>query len=92
MIKVLKAKANDDFTIELEFSDGSLRRFDATPYLNFPVFRELRSIEQFRKLRVAYGTVHWDNDADISPETLYLESKPLLGKEQRDRNKKNVRI
>ena len=39
MIKVTEARANDDFSIDLKFSDGKTKRFDARPYLDRGVFR-----------------------------------------------------
>ena len=73
MKKVVSAKANDDFTLDLQFNDGKLKRFDAKPYLDFPVFRELKNLESFKQIKIVFGTVQWQNEQDISPETLYLE-------------------
>jgi len=77
MIKVIEAKANDDFSLDLRFNDGKLKRFDARPYLNRGVFRELKVPAKFKRIKVAYGTVQWENEQDISPETLYLESTEI---------------
>ncbi len=77
MKKVISAKANDDFTLELRFDDGKFKRFDAKPYLDFPVFRELKDLEKFKQIRIVFGTVQWKNEQDISPETLYLEGKEI---------------
>ena len=77
MKKVVAARANEDFTLDLQFNDGSLRRFDVTPYLNYGVFTELKGIHYFRQVRIAFGTVQWPHEQDISPETLYLEGEPL---------------
>ncbi|MGD9564420.1 MAG: DUF2442 domain-containing protein [Pyrinomonadaceae bacterium] len=77
MNKVIGAKPNNDHTLDLKFNDGSLRRFDIKPYLEMEVFRELKDIEYFSTVSVAYGTVHWPNDQDISPDTLYIESELL---------------
>ena len=74
MKKVVSAKANDDFTIDLHFNDGKLKRFDAKPYLDFPVFQELKNPRKFKKIKIVFGTIQWENEQDISPETLYLES------------------
>jgi len=79
MKKVVAVRANKDFTLDLQFNDGSLRRFDATPYLNYGVFTELKDIHYFQQVRIAFGTVQWPHEQDISPETLYLESEPLNG-------------
>jgi Protein of unknown function (DUF2442) len=41
MIKVVAVKANDDYTLDLKFSDGSVKRFDVKPYLKYEAFKEL---------------------------------------------------
>jgi hypothetical protein len=73
MIKVVDVKANDDYSLSLKFSDGSLRRFDVKPYLDFGVFQELKNLEYFKLARVALGAVQWPNEQDISPDTLYID-------------------
>jgi hypothetical protein len=81
MRKVVVVKANDDFSLDLRFDDGSVKRFDVKPYLEIGVFQELKNKDYFKRVKVAYGTVQWPNEQDISPETLYLEStvvKPAL--------------
>ena len=70
-------KANEDFSLDLKFNDGSVRKFDAKPYLDFGVFNELKDIGYFKKARIAYGTVQWPHEQDISPDTLYIESQPV---------------
>ena len=77
MNKVTAVKANDDFSLDLRFSDGSVKRFDARPYLDYEVFRDLKDLDYFRKVDLAFGTVQWPHEQDISPETLYLEGQPV---------------
>jgi hypothetical protein len=74
MIRVSKAKALDDFTLEILFNNGLVKSFDMKPYLKYPVFQSLKELNKFKNVSVAYGTVQWGNDLDISPDTLYLES------------------
>ena len=74
MRKVVAVRANDDFSLDLKFDDGSVRRFDVTPYLEYGIFTELKDKNYFERVKVAFGTVQWPNEQDISPETLYLES------------------
>jgi hypothetical protein len=73
--RVTTARANDDFTLDLEFGDGVIRRFDAKPYLDKGIFVDLKDLAYFKKVNVAHGTVHWENEQDFAPETLYLESE-----------------
>ena len=77
MNKVTTVKANDDFSLDVQFNDGSVKRFDAKPYLDYEVFRELKNPGYFKQVTVAFGTVQWPHEQDISPETLYLEGVPV---------------
>lgn len=77
MRKVVAVRTNEDFTLDLQFNDGGHRRFDVTPYFNVGVFTELKDLRYFQQVRIAFGTVQWPHEQDISPETLYLESVPL---------------
>ena len=77
MRKVVAVRANDDYTLDLKFDDGSVRRFDVKPYLDQGIFKELKESNYFKRVKVAFGTVQWPNEQDISPETLYIESRVL---------------
>ncbi len=81
MIKVVEATANEDFSLNLKFSDGSVKRFDAKPYLNYEVFKPLKNADYFKRIKIAFGTVQWADEQDISPDTLYLEGKYILENE-----------
>jgi hypothetical protein len=73
LYRVIGVTANNDFSLELKFNDGSVKRFDATPYLEYEFFRELKDPEYFQQVGLAFGTIQWPNGQDISPDTLYLE-------------------
>lgn len=81
MKKVISAKANDDYSLTLEFSDGLIKRFDVKPYLDKGIFKELKNLDYFRNIRIVFGTVQWQNEQDFAPETLYLEGI-LIEKEE----------
>jgi hypothetical protein len=73
MNKIMAVTANDDFSLDLKFNDGSVKRFDVKPYLDYEVFRELKDLNYFKQVDLAFGTVQWPSEQDISPETLYIE-------------------
>jgi hypothetical protein len=77
MHKVVSVRANDDYSLDLKFEDGSVRRFDVKPYLEKGIFKELKDRSYFKRVKVAFGTVQWPNQQDISPETLYIESRVI---------------
>ena len=75
MIKVVAVKATSDHTLDLKFSDGSVKRFDMKPYLKYEVFKELNDLSYFQQVSIAFGTVQWPHQQDIAPDTLYLEGR-----------------
>lgn len=81
MKKLVSAKANDDLTLDLQFNDGKIKRLNMKPYVDFLVFQELKNIDYFKNIKIAFGTVQWKNEQDISPEILYLESEEIRQEE-----------
>lgn len=77
MKKVISAQALEGYRLRLTFNDGSVRLFDATPYLKMGIFTELQDPNYFRDFKIAFGTVQWPNEQDFAPETLYSESEIL---------------
>lgn len=75
--RVTQAVCHDDFTITLTFANGEYRRFDARPYLDYPVFQALKNPDYFQRGAAAHGTVAWPGEEDFCPDTLYLESEVL---------------
>lgn len=77
MESVTKVRTRPDFHIELEFSTGEIRLFDARPYLEKGVFKCLKDASLFQQAYIAFDTVCWPGNLDIAPETLYDASVPL---------------
>ena len=77
MNKVVRVLANTNFTLDLTFDNGLVKRFDFKPYLKFPVYEKLRDFEYFKSVDVSFGTVCWPNEEDISPETLFIEGAEI---------------
>jgi len=76
VIKVTAVKPNNDYTLDLKFSDGSVKRFDVKPYLKYEVFKELENLAYFKQVSLAFGTVQWPHEQDIAPDTLFAEGAP----------------
>lgn len=74
---VVRATPRDDYTIELKFHDGTEGVYDASPLLEWPVFEPLKNKPFFLRAHADHGTVVWNDDLDIAPETLYEECVPL---------------
>jgi len=77
MESVTQVRPKADFQLELEFNTGETRIFDARPYLEKGIFKQLQDLSLFRQAYVAFDTVCWPGDIDIAPETLYDRSIPV---------------
>ena len=59
-----------EFTLRIEFSDGSTRDVDLSDELHGEVFEPLRDPAVFARVKVNpdTGTIEWPNGADLAPE------------------------
>ena len=74
---VIKVKPLPNFQILLEFENGEERTFDMNEYLDKGIFSELKDESLFKSVRVSFDSIEWENGADIDPEILYHDSKPV---------------
>ena len=72
---VIDVQATDDYKLILSFDNSEKRIFDITPFLSFGRFSELKDLALFKKVRVSFDTIEWDNGLDLDPEYLYNKSK-----------------
>ena len=70
--------ALSDYTLELEFDNGEKGHFSMQPYLDYPVYKPLKDYSLFKKAKATMGFVSWTDDIDMSPDTLYLDSKIIV--------------
>ncbi|MDR0831037.1 MAG: DUF2442 domain-containing protein [Prevotellaceae bacterium] len=63
-----------DYTLHLWFKNGEEGIFDMKPYLNYNMFKPLRDVDVFNTVQPSHGTIQWANDADLCPDTVYMES------------------
>jgi len=63
-----------DLSIVLD--TGEKRLLDMKPYLDFGVFKTIRDYEKFKRVRVAFDKIEWDEGIDLDPEFIYAKSKP----------------
>ena len=70
----------DDYMLLLTFTNGEQRMFDVKPLLEMAVFEPLTNKSIFKSVKVAYGSVVWAQDIDYCPDTLYMESVPIINK------------
>lgn len=81
LIDVRDVRVLARYVVALTFADGSERVIDLEPLLWGPMFEPLvADYELFRQVKVDpdAGTIVWPNGADISPRTLFAESRPTV--------------
>ncbi|MFH1028314.1 MAG: DUF2442 domain-containing protein [Pseudomonadota bacterium] len=72
--------ANDDWTLDVAFDDGTERRFDVKPLLDCEAFEPLRNLNAFKNMRNCGYFVEWINEVDLSADTLYLDGVSIKQK------------
>ena len=85
MLRIRSVKPLEKFRVRLEFTDGRQKTIDLEPYLQGPIFEQLRDDPAlFRTLRVdeELGTIVWKNGADIDPDVLIRDKIPAWMEEQ----------
>ena len=73
--KVIKVEPLENYQLRLTFSNGEVRCFDVTPYLDKGIFTELKNLEYFRQVKISFSSVQWLHEQDFSRDTLYLLSE-----------------
>ena len=73
-LSVKDVEATDDHKLILTFENSEKRCLDISQFLGFGRFAELKDIDEFKKVRVAFDTIEWENGLDLDPEFLYEKS------------------
>ena len=73
--RIKNVSSNPDFTLNIEFNNGENKVFDAKPYLDIGIFKELKDYNKFRQVKPFLGSIQWSGGQDFCPDTLYLESR-----------------
>ncbi|MBL4911188.1 MAG: DUF2442 domain-containing protein [Alteromonadaceae bacterium] len=75
--RVISVEATNNHFLKLSFDNNEIKLFDASPFLDKGIFKELQDSNYFKQASVAFGSVEWPHEQDFSYDTLYLLSKPL---------------
>jgi len=73
-LSVRHVQATDDHKLILTFENSERRCLDVRQSFECGRFAELRDINEFKKVRVAFDTIEWENGLDLDPEFLYEKS------------------
>jgi hypothetical protein len=72
--RIIKVETLQDYKLLLEFANGESKIFDMNKYLDFGVFKELKDVNYFNRVKVGNGSIFWSHEQDLCPDTLYLDS------------------
>ena len=74
---VTQVRSVDNYGLHLTFENDEERIFDVTPHLDRGIFTNLKDPKLFATVRVVAGSIEWDNELDLSYDTIYLESQSV---------------
>ena len=79
MIKLIEARYQSDFQVELSFSDGKKGIFDGASLLkrSGPLIEPLRDEAYFKRLFIDAGALSWPNGLELSPARLHETCRVL---------------
>lgn len=72
--RVLTVEALENSKLRLFFENGEVKIFDASPYLDKGIFKELKDSDYFKQVKPFFGGVQWPHEQDFGPDTLFLDS------------------
>lgn len=81
-IPIVEVRPEDNYSLEVKFSDGQRRLLDMKPYLDKGVFNILKDERTFKTVHVSFDTVEWDCGVDLDPEFVFEKSEPLVSAEK----------
>lgn len=77
---IIKVKPLEDYELEVTFENSEQKIFDLKPYLSTGIFSELKNNSLFKTVHVSFDTIEWNNGADLDPEVIYTQGRPIRAK------------
>lgn len=74
MIKILNARYDGNFSLALQFSDGSSGYFNGAVYFKGrtgSLLEELKNEAYFKRFFIEAGALSWPNGLELSPQRLH---------------------
>ncbi len=71
---IIEVQPQKNYQLYLKFEDGKEGIIDISSLVEFiGIFEPLNNLDYFKnvKLNPEWGTIHWENGADLDPDVLY---------------------
>jgi len=73
----INIKFKSPYKFIITFDNQEKRIFDIQPYLHYPVYEALQNESFCSKAKIQNGLVVWNEEIDLDPDRLYLESTEI---------------
>lgn len=74
---ILKVKTLDNYMLEILFTTNEKKIYNMKELIERNlIYKNLKDVEYFKKVKPRGETVEWENGEDVCPEELYYNSKP----------------
>ncbi|MGA7878643.1 MAG: DUF2442 domain-containing protein [Desulfoferrobacter sp.] len=67
--------AHDDYTLSVVFDNGESGILDMKPILSFGIFRRIKDLDNFKRVRVSFDAIEWECGVDLDPEYIYAKCR-----------------
>ena len=74
---VKEVTPRDDYMLFIVFENGESGILDMKQILDFGIFRRIKDLDAFRRVRVAFDTIEWEAGVDLDPEFVYEKCKGI---------------
>jgi hypothetical protein len=68
---VKEVAPRDDYVLFIVFENGESGTLDMKQILDFGIFQRIKDYDAFRRVRVAFDTIEWEEGVDLDPEFVY---------------------
>jgi hypothetical protein len=71
---IIEVRPQENYQLYLKFEDGQERIIDVSQLIEFTgIFEPLKNQDYFKTVKInpEWGTIYWENGADLDPDVLY---------------------
>jgi hypothetical protein len=81
--KLLEIKALANYTLWLEYDDGTIGTVDLTEFTKIGVFKAIKNPNFFQTVHIDKETdaIAWNEDIDLCPDSMFLKIKGLTAEQ-----------
>lgn len=88
----VNVKVLDNYNLLVTFQNDEKKIFDVKPLLSMPLYQPLRNKALFKKAKADGMCLYWNDEIDICPDMLYLESHPVSGQEPAEKDQNHMTV